>query len=66
MKRKKSSKYYSNSKNSNSNEDTKELDEVGTYHEFLVFEKTDENNAIKHEFIKCDHDNLFLKDWLIL
>ena len=58
MKRKKSSKYYGNNKNSNSNEDTKELDEIGTYHEFLVFEKTDENNAIKHEFIKCDHDNL--------
>ena len=66
MKRKKSSKYHRNSKKSNSNEDTKELDEVGTYHEFLVFEKTGESNAIKHEFIKCDHDNLFLKDWLIL
>lgn len=66
MKRKKSSKYHSKSKKSNSKEDIKELDEIGTYHEFLVFEKTDENKEIKHEFIKCDHDNLFLKDWLIL
>ena len=66
MKRKKSSKNKSNNKKNNSNEDSKELNEVGTYHEFLVFEKTDENNEIKHEFIKCDHDNPFLKDWLIL
>ena len=66
MKRKKSSKYHSKSKKSNSKEDIKELDEIGTYHEFLVFEKTDENKEIKHEFIKCDYDNLFLKDWLIL
>ena len=66
MKRKKSSKYHCKSKKSNSYEDTKELNEIGTYHEFLVFEKTDENKEIKHEFIKCDHDNLFLKDWLIL
>ena len=66
MKRKKHPKFHSKSKKSNQKEDKKELDEIGTYHEFLVFEKTDENKEIKHEFIKCDHDNPFLNDWLIL
>ena len=73
MKKKKSSKNIKNKLNSSSNihkeEDQKEEDipkEIGTFHEFLIFEKSDKKNEKKYEFIKCDHDNPFLNDWLIL
>ena len=73
MKKKKSPKNIKNKSNSSSNilkeEEKKEEDipkEIGTFHEFLVFEKSDNKKEKKYEFIKCDHDNPFLKDWLIL
>ena len=73
MKKKKSPKNLKNKSNSSSNilkeEEKKEEDipkEIGTFHEFLVFEKSDNKKEKKYEFIKCDHDNPFLKDWLIL
>ena len=38
--------------------------EIGSYHDFLVFEKNDKNNNL--EFQDCNIDDPSIKDWLIL
>ena len=67
MKKKKESKNKKNTNNS-----TKKITisenipkEIGSFHDFLVYENNDKDEQ-NYYFEKCNDENPFLKDWLIL
>ena len=63
-------KIFKNKKNNSKIEDEpNEKDipkEIGSYHDFLVFEKSDQNTEKNYYFDNYKNDNPFLSDWLIL
>ena len=67
MKKKKSSKNKStiNSSKKSNGKDEHITKEIGTFHDFLVYEK-EEKIKKKYYFKKFNNENPFLKDWLIL
>ena len=67
MKKKKSSKNKStiNSSKKSNAKDEHITKEIGTFHDFLVYEK-EEKIKKKYYFKKFNNENPFLKDWLIL
>ena len=67
MKKKKSAKNKStiNSSKKSNGKDEHITKEIGTFHDFLVYEK-EEKIKKKYYFKKFNNENPFLKDWLIL